>query len=166
MDAGEFDVTFTMELLREIFADGLALGGVAWVRAAGFCVCRPKRVDVVGLYSSELSLEPELTVSEGDTLVIEPSTVALFLFLLGATKASEHASKPFGGGMDVKVLSGSSDLDVRGPRLTPGLPRPNPLPETTEPSGSTYCLFLRDPLLFVTVFIGLLPFPSALAVTP
>ena len=152
MDTGELKVVLTVELLRESLPDGLTLARLALVIGVGFCICLPERVCAVGLYSSELSAESDIAESTVDPRRIEDSEATLFRFLLAVPLLGADTSTPV-----TEVTCGdarSPVCDFLGPRLIPGLPRPRPLPDTTDPSWRTYCLFLRDPLLLTNAAVA------------
>ena len=102
----------------------------------------------MGLYSTDDSLDSELTEREAkeDSLSIDTSESVRFLF-------RENEGTPVDAPAGVVVLTGSPSASrmlyfgFLGPRLTPGRPRPSPLPETTEPSERVYSFTRRAEVL-------------------
>ncbi len=147
-----------VELLRDSFPDGLALARLALVIVVGFCICLPERVCAVGLYSSELSTDSDSAESTVDPRRKEDSDVTLFLFWPAVPVLGVATSAPV-----PEVTGGeawSPGCDFLGPRLMPGLPRPSPFPDTTDPSERVYCLFLRDPFLLMAAIVALSTAPG------
>ena len=85
MEAGEFEVAFKAELLRDSLPEGLALAATVFARELGFCVCLPDLVCAVGLYSSELTSESDAAESNVDARRTDESEPILFCFLLAGS---------------------------------------------------------------------------------
>lgn len=145
---GEIDAETLLSSFGRLEA-GLAVS-VIGATVTGFWILRPDFVSSIGLYSTEDSLDSEVYDVEAEKVVLtfEASESARFRFRLG--------KGPCAGDCETSWVTSDSGsefgskmvyLGFLGPRLTPGRPRPSPLPETTVPSERVYCLTLRADVL-------------------
>ena len=120
------------ELSRGRFATGVDVDD--GTKVDGLSACRPDLVWVFsGMNSSEDARED---VSEGVSGSLGSSELALLRFFCGGGATTIVSSAIFVALGDSALISVAS-FDLRGPRLIPGRPRPNPFPEVAiVPSGS------------------------------
>lgn len=117
------------ELSRALFATGVDVDD--GTKVDGFRACLPDLVWVLsGMNSSEEAREDG---SDGVAGSADSSELTVLRFFWGDRATSIVPSVALSDSTLISVAS----LDLRGPRLIPGLPRPNPFPEVaTVPSGS------------------------------
>lgn len=119
-----------------------AVGGRVLV---GLTSLRPERVSSAGAYSIEDSLEWESGDEDLENVVrmLDASESVRFRFREVRPVAVSGVGACVVGGAEVLSELMIVYFGFLGPRFMPGRPRPRPLPETTVPSSSLYCLTLR-----------------------